>query len=207
MTELIVALDGPRPYDLARQLYDKAGITWFKIGPLGFLETKNIGWLFQAAREIRVKIFLDFKMADTWDTCREITQRFGEAGIAAISTFTDRATEAALQIAEGTPLRVWRVMWLSDQCRPVATEYIMSHGIICPVSAIGRYTAVDTICPGIRRPRDDCGGHACIATPRAAVLAGAAYAVVGRPIWAAVDPLKEARAFMSALAYPPDTDG
>jgi hypothetical protein len=32
MTELIVALDGPNPYNLIVELYDGAGVRWFKVG-------------------------------------------------------------------------------------------------------------------------------------------------------------------------------
>jgi orotidine-5'-phosphate decarboxylase len=49
-----------------------------------------------------------------------------------------------------------------------------------------------TVCPGIRRSTDDIGDQARIMTPQKAILHGADYLVVGRPILQADDPKQAA---------------
>ena len=52
------------------------------------------------------------------------------------------------------------------------------------------------VTPGIRLPGGTAGDQSRVATPSAAIAAGADYIVVGRPIHAAADPLGTAEAFV-----------
>lgn len=140
-------------------------------------------------------------MSDTCDTVSETVKRFADNRVAAISTYTPEATEAAMRAAEGSETRIWRVAWLSDSGGPVTRQrFVPPHGIICPVGAVGEHIGIDTICPGIRRPHDEYNGHVNVATPLAAVRAGATFAVVGRPIWATPDPVAAAKEFHAVLS-------
>ncbi len=54
--------------------------------------------------------------------------------------------------------------------------------------------------PGIRRAGDAAGDQARVATPEAAVAAGATHLVVGRPILEAADPAAAWAEFQAAAA-------
>ena len=56
------------------------------------------------------------------------------------------------------------------------------------------------VTPGVRPAGSDTGDQSRIATPRAAVQAGAHFLVVGRPITAAPDPARAAEAVLSEMA-------
>ncbi|MEP0775017.1 MAG: orotidine 5'-phosphate decarboxylase, partial [Acidobacteriota bacterium] len=53
--------------------------------------------------------------------------------------------------------------------------------------------------PGIRPAGRDAGDQKRVVTPAAAILAGATYLVVGRPITAAADPLAAAEAILAEM--------
>jgi orotidine-5'-phosphate decarboxylase len=55
------------------------------------------------------------------------------------------------------------------------------------------------VTPGVRPAGSDSGDQSRIATPRAAVHAGARYLVVGRPITAASDPARAAEAVLAEM--------
>ncbi len=75
-------------------------------------------------------------------------------------------------------------------------------GIVCSPEEVGRVKGVvgvgRIVVPGIRRPDDARGDQARVATPEAAVAAGATHLVVGRPITAAADPAAAYRDFLAA---------
>lgn len=205
MTELIVALDAPGTYpsvrDLAYALKDEAGISWIKIGPQSLAQcflpmSKTV--------TARFKIFLDLKLADTQRTVVEATKLFAEAGITALSTFTDEATEAATRAAEGSSLRVWRVYELTDSTKDAQWVGFVGNGIIAPAASIQfskKKKYLDYISPGCRLADNYNDGHneSSIYNPAFAKKVGVTHAVVGRPIYNAPDPVVTARAYLEAL--------
>ncbi len=56
------------------------------------------------------------------------------------------------------------------------------------------------LCPGIRMPDDERNDQSRVMTPAQAVLAGADFLVVGRPITRARDPLAAARVVLDNVA-------
>jgi orotidine-5'-phosphate decarboxylase len=74
-----------------------------------------------------------------------------------------------------------------------------AHGVICPVYSAVRYSGRPTICPGIRRQGQAAHGHLLASTPQQAREANVTWVVVGRPIWAADDPIAAARVFIDQL--------
>jgi len=58
------------------------------------------------------------------------------------------------------------------------------------------------VTPGVRPAGAASGDQKRIATPAAAIAAGADHIVVGRPIWASPDPAAAARAILAELASP-----
>jgi orotidine-5'-phosphate decarboxylase len=65
-------------------------------------------------------------------------------------------------------------------------------GVVCSPAEIGRVRGIvgagRIVVPGIRRVDDQAGDQQRVATPEAAVAAGATHLVVGRPITEAADP-------------------
>lgn len=198
MTELIVALDGPNPLLLAHRLHAEAGVRWFKIGPQA-LCSGQVSDLIRLPRSD--KIFLDLKLADTEDTCREAVRRFAQAGVAAVSVFTERAARAAVDGASGTDLKVWRVTRLTDEPGPDEAQFC-ADGVICRLGDLPRfaYSSGARVVPGIRFVGQDHAGHLFSASPKEAAMMGATHIVVGRPIWQSPDPVAAAKMFAAALS-------
>ncbi len=202
MTELAVALDGPWPLALLRELRVKADVTWFKIGPMA-LASLDWPWLVDAAHY--TSIFLDLKLIDTSDTVWESVKRFADAGIAAVSTCGLGATEVALKAADGR-IKIWQWVWPSDKDPPTENDDrpivpVGLHGVVVPgYMAGGFWRGMDVVVPGVRwGDVAGSGGHLLPIDPRKCREIGATHAVVGRPIWGAPFPIASAKAFIEAL--------
>ena len=79
-----------------------------------------------------------------------------------------------------------------------------ADGIVCSAQEAGRLRTLLgpgplIVTPGIRLPSDEVGDQKRIATPGAAVRAGATHLVVGRPILSAADPATAARAILADM--------
>ncbi|HXM17521.1 MAG TPA: orotidine-5'-phosphate decarboxylase [Candidatus Tumulicola sp.] len=78
-------------------------------------------------------------------------------------------------------------------------------GAVCAVDEVAIVQAranpdFIVVCPGIRPAGSDPGDQRRVATPTAAVLAGADYIVVGRPVTKAADPAAAARGILDEMA-------
>jgi len=79
------------------------------------------------------------------------------------------------------------------------------HGFVCSpeeVAALRELTGPEgvLVTPGIRPKGADAGDQRRLATPAAALSAGASYLVVGRPITQAPEPAKAAEAILREMA-------
>lgn len=214
MTELVVALDGPNPGYLALRLWEEACVRWIKLRASGLVRVGE-RWVERSAHH-GLKIFADLKDADTADSVREDIKWLAGLGIAAVSTFTDAATSAALDA--GVPnIAIWQVHALTDDITAFDLPLLIdAPGVICPGCVVTEYVQhretlcqqgmlahpVDIVVPGVRLNQgDDLHGHrsgGCLAWK--AREAGATHAVVGRPIWQSEDPIAAAREFIEALS-------
>lgn len=203
MTELIVALDSPsNQYALACDLIEHANVHWFKVGPQ---LTCSYDWqeFTHSAKGFpnEIKIFLDLKLADTADTVREAVRRFADAGISAVSTSTYEATSAAMEATfHYGDLQVWQLMRLTEDTSSwIPGQICTGHGVICPGDDLDSWKDEITIVPGVRLNNlDDFHGHhlACLCEDIAGI---ADFAVVGRPIWSAANPIAAAKLYKAAL--------
>jgi orotidine-5'-phosphate decarboxylase len=212
MTELVVALDGPEPWEMLIRLRMDADVPWFKIGPQAMMERR---WYALVAQAYECRIFLDLNLADTADTVRESIKRFADAGIAAVSTFTEHAMLAACTAAEDIPLKVWHVACLTSDPKPTeasrATSFARrngAHGVIVPPWLIDgmpyRHDRWDIVVPAIRMTRGRSDGHSVVVNPQLAIERGATHIVVGRDVWDSekrrgIDPVAAAREFIETL--------
>jgi orotidine-5'-phosphate decarboxylase len=118
--------------------------------------------------------------------------------IFAVTLLTSHASEDLLEMGlhGGPGENVMRLAALARDAR--------CAGVVCSTheaTDLKAYFGADfkTLCPGIRPLGSSHGDQKRVATPRDAVLAGADYLVVGRPIVEAPDPLDAARAVLAEM--------
>ena len=116
----------------------------------------------------------------------------------AVTILTSHAPEDLLELGlQGGPgENVMRLAALARDAR--------CAGVVCSTheaADLKAYFGSDfqTLCPGIRPLGEAHGDQKRVATPRDAVLAGADYLVVGRPIVEAADPLAMTRAVLAEM--------
>jgi orotidine-5'-phosphate decarboxylase len=221
---LIVALDYPRIED-ARGLVARLGdsVEFYKIG----LELVMHGGL-DFARELTgqgKRVFLDMKLLDIENTVERATRSAAATGASFLTVHGhDRKTlRAAMAGKAGTSLRVLAVTVLTNLTASdlaeqglsdapealVARRARLARGAGCDgiVAAGGEAAAVRAVVgpgipivtPGIRLAGEAAGDQARVSLPGAAILAGADYLVVGRPVVSAPDPRRAVEGFVAEI--------
>jgi len=221
---LIVALDFPSVAE-ARALVAALGpaATFYKIG----LELAMVGGL-ELARELAqagVRVFLDLKLLDIGNTVERATRRAAETGATFLTVHgaDGKTLRAAVAGKAGTNLRILAVTVLTnldagdlrEQGLTGTIEEIVAHragiaraagcdGVVASGLEAARVRAavgpgIAIVTPGIRLPGGAAGDQARVATPQAAIAAGADYLVVGRPITEAADPRYAAESFVASI--------
>jgi orotidine-5'-phosphate decarboxylase len=222
MKPLIVALDVETDQEalgLVRTL--KPHVDLFKVGPVLFL--KYGGALISEMRLMGAEIFLDLKFHDIPSVVAKAVERAGEWGVYSTTVHTAGGVEMMKESARVSqrPL-LWGVTVLTsldqkdlsrvgitrpvkEQVQHLAKFALSSHldGVISSVleakaikKACGRGFQVVT--PGIRL------GHASddqkrVQTPREAVMNGADFFVMGRPVTESPDPIKTVQEIYQSL--------
>ncbi|MFG1345428.1 orotidine-5'-phosphate decarboxylase [Xanthobacter autotrophicus DSM 431] len=221
---LIVALDFPSA-SAAEALVWQLGdvVSFYKIG----LELTVAGGLDLAADLIGAgkKVFLDLKLHDIGNTVERATAAAAEKGISLLTVHAYPQTmAAAARGAAGSDLKVLGVTVLTsyDDADLAKAGYGASvtdtvrlragqareagiAGCICAPTDAAMVRAILgpdrlVVTPGVRPAGAEVGDQKRIATPAAAIGAGANMIVVGRPILAAPDPLEAARSIVAELA-------
>jgi len=221
---LIVALDYPEVAP-ARGLVARLGpaVDFYKIG----LELAINGGL-DFARELKgqgKQVFLDLKLLDIENTVERATRNAAAIGASFLTVHAhDRKTlRAAVAGKAGTALRVLAVTVLTNLEAAdlseqgfaetpqalVARRAGLAHAAGCDgIVAAGREAAavratvgpgIAIVTPGIRLPGEAAGDQARVSTPGDAILAGADYLVVGRPISGAPEPRRAVDSFLAAI--------
>ncbi|CAA0112115.1 Orotidine 5'-phosphate decarboxylase [Starkeya nomas] len=221
---LIIALDLPS-VSTAESIIARIGdaATFYKIGyELGFAGGLGL------ARELVAdgkKVFIDFKLHDIGNTVAR-----GVASLAALgASFATvhaypQTMRAAMEGKGASPLRILAVTVLTSYdeadlaeagyaggvaatvaSRVAQAREIGVDGIVCaPTDAASVRTALGAkgviVTPGVRPDGAATGDQKRVATPFAAIRAGADYLVVGRPIVASPDPGASARAVQAEIA-------
>ncbi len=222
---LIVALDLP---DAAagRAMADRLDgvVGFYKIG-LGLLANGGL----ELARELKSRgsrIFLDLKLFDIGATVEAAARGIAGLGVDFLTVHGDPQVVAAAVRGRGAaPLRVLGVTILTSVDRADLDAMLMAPGDVTELTverarralaagadgviaspheaaairalpgAVGRLI----VTPGVRPEGAAPGDQKRIATPGAAIRAGADHLVVGRPITAAADPVAAARALLAEL--------
>lgn len=223
---LIVALD-VASLEEARTLVDEFAdeISFYKLGPQLF-ETGLIDFIGRLV-EMEKRVFLDFKTADIGETMRRMIDRVSRLGVEFATVMGTGSAVSAATSGRGHRLRpkILAVTVLTD-CREAdmqreyntkltIEEFVAERarmaaaagadGVIASAREAGAIRGAVPrsdfliVTPGIRPAGTPADDQARIATPRAAIMAGADYLVVGRPIIGARDKLAAARAVMHEM--------
>jgi orotidine-5'-phosphate decarboxylase len=222
---LIVALDVPTS-DAADALVDRlaGAVGMFKVGSQLFTEAgpRFVRQLVKRGE----KVFLDLKYHDIPNTVAGAVARAAELGVSLLTVHAlggRGMLEAAVGAlpAMGTKVLGITVLtshaeedlgevglggMLADNVRRLAhlAKDARLDGVVASPHEVGLIRAACggdflVVTPGIRPAGSARGDQARAATPDAAVLAGADYIVVGRPILEASDPRAAAEAIVASL--------
>ena len=214
---LVVALDVPT-YELARKIVSDLGetVNFYKIG----LELLFDGGL-DLAKELRDQgklVFLDMKLSDIGNTVEKSVRNIAKLGVNYLTVHAlDQKTLKSAVIGRGeSPLKLLGVTVLTNLgiedlreqgIRETPSELVLRRarlayeanfdGVIASgfeARAIRAVTDDKFIIktPGIRPQGSDVNDQSRVMTPRKAILEGAKYLVVGRPIVGAPDRKKAA---------------
>ncbi len=197
-------------------------VSFFKVGLELFTAAgpSMVEWLVGEGH----RVFLDLKLLDIATTVGRAVAAAGRLGAEVTTVHAEPAVlEAAVRGKVGGRPLVFAVSLLtSEACVNAADRVAKVAGMaagcgidglivaglpeeIAAVRAVSPALAV--ICPGIRPAGSDVGDQRRVATPAAAIRAGADYLVVGRPIRDAGDPLAAARSIIGEMAEGLTTPG
>lgn len=223
---LIVALDNPDPLAnlaLVEQLGPQVG--FYKIG-LGSLTTGGLALAMELKADHGKRIFLDLKLFDIGATIESAVRGIARFGLDFLTVQGDpHVVRAARRGAAGSDLRILAVTVLTSLDRADLDEGLIVPGDLADIAVARAARAFDAgadgviaspqeaariralpqaagrliVTPGVRPAGSAVGDQKRIATPGAAIAAGADHVVIGRPIWQAEDPAAAAAAILSEL--------
>ncbi|MEO0822164.1 MAG: orotidine-5'-phosphate decarboxylase [Pseudomonadota bacterium] len=223
---LIVALDLPHAVageEMADRLGDAVG--FYKIG-LGMLTTGGLA-LAMTLKDRGKRVFLDMKLYDIGATVERAVAGLAAFDLDFLTVHGDpHVVRAAVAGRGGAPMRLLAVSVLTSLDREALDEMMMppgttgeitverarralaagADGVIASPQEAAAIRALPEardrliVTPGVRPAGSAQDDQKRIATPAAAVRAGADHIVVGRPIWAARDPAAAAAEIRAEIA-------
>jgi orotidine-5'-phosphate decarboxylase len=224
--KLIVALDFPSGHQ-ALAFVDRleGSCRWFKVGLELFLAAG--GSIVETLRHRGHSVFLDLKFHDIPNTVAGAIRSVASLGAELLTVHAsggpamlEAAAEAAAGLVDPPRLLAVTVLTSMDHAQLAAIGALHSPaeevlllarmafangitGFVCSPEEAGTlrsalHEAV-LVTPGIRPAGAAIGDQKRIATPAAALAAGASYLVVGRPITQAADPAQAANAILDEM--------
>ena len=224
---LVLALDFPDG-DQALRLVDQleGACQWFKVGLELYLAAGNA--VVRSLKERGFSVFLDLKLHDIPNTVAGAVRSAASLGVDLLTVHAlggpamlQAASEAAASNSTAPQLLAVTVLTSIDQLQLAAmgvsdTPFELAlrlakmasesgiGGFVCsPEEADAMRAALPgavLVTPGIRPPGTSAGDQKRIATPAAAIAAGANYLVVGRPITQAHNPQQAVRHILDEIA-------
>lgn len=221
---LIVALDLPTVGE-AEAMVDRLGnaVTFYKVG-LQLIYAGGIDFARGLVADGK-QVFLDAKLIDIDNTVGRAIESIAGLGVTFVTVYGyPQAIRAAVAARGNAPLKLLAVTVLTsmDDADLATAGYAGTAGrlvagraadartagmagIIASPAEAGALRAIVgpdmlIVTPGIRPAGASPGDQKRIATPEAAIRAGADYLVVGRPIANAADPKAAAEAIVAEIA-------
>ena len=209
--------------ELAKALGDS--VSFYKIG-LGMLTGGGLALANELKLEFGKKIFLDMKFFDIGATVEKAVKGIAQYDLDFLTVHGDPyVVKAAKEGASGKNLKILAVTILTSLDRSDLDGALIKQGEIADlvteraarafeagadgVIASPREAAVIRalpqaagkliVTPGVRPAGAALGDQKRVETPATALAAGADHLVVGRPIWAAPDPVAAAQAILSEI--------
>jgi orotidine-5'-phosphate decarboxylase len=220
---LIVALDVPSA-EAAQAMVARLGdaVSFYKIGyQLAFAGGLALAQTLTGAGK---QVFVDLKLHDIGNTVAQGVKSVARLGATFLTVHAYPQTmKAAVEAREGD-LRILAVTVLTSYNdadlaaagydftvpelvaeRAAQARDIGVDGLVCAAEEAAKVRAIvgntlALVTPGIRPAGAAAGDQKRIATPAAAIAAGADYLVIGRPIIAAADPKAAAAAIVEEIA-------
>lgn len=201
MKKIIVALDvndAGRALGLVKTLSPYVDI--FKVGPILFL-TQGPDFV-RGIRDLGKEVFLDLKFHDIPATVKRSVESAREIGVYSATIHSSGGEEMIRAASEVSPRpKLWAVTVLTSQKTTPETvieraKLAKASGADGVIASPREIEAIKKACgagftvvtPGIRPADGKKDDQVRVATPGAAVKAGADFIVVGRPIIEAADP-------------------
>ncbi len=225
--QLIIALDFPNAAS-ALALVDRLEnlVQWFKIGMELYLSEGNT--IVETIQSRGYSVFLDLKLHDIPNTVAGAVRSVAAIGAGMLTLHSAggaamlaAAQEAAAALPSAPKLLAVTVLTSMDPAQLAATgiagspaEQVMRlakmaygtgiRGFVASPEEVASlrsaYPDATLVIPGIRPAGADTGDQKRIATPAAAIAAGADYLVIGRPITQAADPAAAAHSILEEIA-------
>jgi orotidine-5'-phosphate decarboxylase len=221
---LIVALDLPDVAS-ARQLVSRLGqhVSFFKVG-LSLQLAPGVDGLIQSLLDGRQKLFLDYKYYDIPETLTKAVSQAAQRGVTFLTIHgSGSLIRAAVKGRGESGMKLFTVTVLTSWDKSDLLEMGYSNNTVEELVVFRARMAVEAGCdgviasgreakairrisnkllvitPGIRPDgaRDD--DQKRRTTPRDAILAGADYLVIGRPITEAADPVEATEKILAEM--------
>jgi orotidine-5'-phosphate decarboxylase len=220
---LIVALDLP-DVEAAEAMIARLGdsVTFYKIGyQLGYAGGLP---LIRTLADAGKKVFADLKLHDIGNTVASGTESVARLGATFLTVHAYPQTmQAAVEASRGSDLKILAVTVLTSydgedltaagyqlgvrdlvEVRAQQAQALGVDGIVCSAEEAAnlRKLIAPGMClvtPGIRPAGSATGDQKRIMTPTRAIVEGADYLVVGRPVMAAADPKAAAEAIVDEI--------
>jgi len=225
--KLIIALDVETPtkaLDLVRQLHNIAGM--FKVGSQLF--TSAGPQIVRDIIALDAKVFLDLKFHDIPHQVAGAARAAAELGVSLFTVHASGGSEmmrrAVDAVSETGETKVLAITVLTSIDQNVLSQIGVSSSpaeSVLRLMKLAEASGVDgvvaspqeietirravpnqnflIVTPGIRPSTSQSEDQKRVATPAAAIKAGASYLVVGRPITGAADPLEAAREIVGEM--------
>ena len=170
-------------------------------------------------RDQGFRVFADLKLHDIPNTVGRAARVLGRHGVdflnfhaaggeVMLRAGVDGLREGARDAGHARPVALGVTVLTSESdtsafdARLEASRASGCDGVVCSGHEIGRARAVSlrTMVPGVRFADGETQDQARVATPRAAIIAGADWLVIGRAVTAAPDPAAAAAALHDEVA-------
>ena len=226
LERVIVALDVPDSGQALELIGRLDGlIQWFKVGLELYLYEGNK--IVDAIRGKGYSVFLDLKLHDIPNTVAGAVRSASHAGVQMLTLHAGggpammaAAAEAAAGLPVAPKLLAVTVLTSMDQAQLQAVGVSASpaeqvlrlaqvgweagiRGFVSSAEEVAAmrhsFPEATLVIPGIRPAGSAAGDQRRVATPAAAIAAGADYLVIGRPITQAADPAKAAEAILMKI--------
>ena len=222
---LIVALDVPnllQGMTLAQRLGD--AVSFYKIG-LGMLTGGGLALAGELKHEMGKRVFLDLKLFDIGATVEAAVRGLAEFDLDFLTVHGDPQVVRAAVQGRGDRMKILAVTVLTSLDRADLDEGLIKPGDISEITLERAARALEAgadgviaspheaaliralpqargrliVTPGVRPLGAALGDQKRVATPAQALRDGADHLVIGRPIWAAADPVAAARAILAEM--------